>query len=142
MNPEIRQYMVSRPRVVEAGMSVIQAFSIMKDTGYHHLPVVEHGTLVGIISDRDILGALTPLPKEIPSVQDTMSREPLSVSQETPLRETLVQMAARNEHCAVIRDQAERVVGIFTARDALIVLAAFLKWQESEGEAAAEFSSR
>ena len=28
--------------------------------GFHHLPVMDKGELIGIISDRDVLGALSP----------------------------------------------------------------------------------
>ncbi len=40
---------------IAPGRSVDEAISLMEDFEIHHLPVVDHGTVVGMLSDRDLL---------------------------------------------------------------------------------------
>ncbi len=49
-----RDLMTREPVVVEVGRSLAEAARLMHDFDLRHLPVVEHGTLVGMLSDRDL----------------------------------------------------------------------------------------
>jgi len=49
--------MTRNPDSVRAGTSVADALRLMEDGGYRHLPVVEGGRLVGMVSRRDFFGA-------------------------------------------------------------------------------------
>jgi CBS domain-containing protein len=49
--------MTRNPNSVRAGTSVADALRLMEDGGYRHLPVVEGGRLVGMVSRRDFFGA-------------------------------------------------------------------------------------
>ena len=50
----VRQWMANDPVVVEPGTEVHQARATMQRNGIRHLPVVQEGVLVGIVSDRDV----------------------------------------------------------------------------------------
>ncbi|MHB8611268.1 MAG: CBS domain-containing protein [Candidatus Dormibacteraceae bacterium] len=53
----IRHWMAHKPITVEPVVAVEQALQIMIEKHFRHLPVVENGLLVGIVSIRDLSGA-------------------------------------------------------------------------------------
>jgi CBS domain-containing protein len=50
------EVMTKNPDTIEADDYAIQALSRMSERGYRHLPVLDQGRLVGIVSRRDFLG--------------------------------------------------------------------------------------
>ncbi|MGH6931663.1 MAG: CBS domain-containing protein [Dongiaceae bacterium] len=48
--------MTAKPDTIAADATAIDALRRMQDGGYRHLPVVDHGRIVGIISRRDFFG--------------------------------------------------------------------------------------
>ena len=88
---------------------------------------VEKGKLVGVISDRDA-GAAGNLPEAVSTrVKDVMKFNVYSVTPETPLAPVVTQMAEKKYGSTIVKDAAGKPVGIFTAIDALKVLATLLK---------------
>ena len=57
-NTVVADYMSPEPIVVEADTSVGEATRVMVDAGIRHLPVLERGRMVGVMSMRDILAEL------------------------------------------------------------------------------------
>jgi len=51
----VREWMTPDPITGEADMPAARAAEIMLDRGFRHLPVVENGRAVGIVSVRDVL---------------------------------------------------------------------------------------
>jgi CBS domain-containing protein len=65
----VADYMSAEPIVVDADATVAEASRVMIDAGIRHLPVLDHGRMVGVMSMRDILAELLwthNLPDEIP----------------------------------------------------------------------------
>ena len=56
----VAEVMSTGPRYVTLGDHVETALEVMLEAGIRHLPVVEEGELVGIVSIRDLAGALVP----------------------------------------------------------------------------------
>jgi CBS domain-containing protein len=52
---EVADYMTPDPVVVGPGASVEEAAELMVTAGVRHLPVVDRGQLVGVVSIRDIV---------------------------------------------------------------------------------------
>ena len=50
------EVMTKDPDTIEADDYAIEALSRMSERGYRHLPVLDNGRLVGIVSRRDFLG--------------------------------------------------------------------------------------
>jgi len=124
----IREHMTPAPRAIDCHCSIAEALELMTAIGAHHLPVVERGALIGVVSERDLLRLRTLKPAvepEVLSVGQAMSPEPYAVGPEVPLERVLHEMARRGLGCALIVSDGE-VRGIFTARDALRLLAALL----------------
>src|SRR5687768_10792905 len=51
----VAAYMTAEPVKVDAEMDVAVAAATMADLGVRHLPVMDHGRLVGMVSSRDLL---------------------------------------------------------------------------------------
>jgi CBS domain-containing protein len=50
--------MSKEPRYLTAGEDVAGAVDVMLDVGVRHLPVLDEGDVVGIVSMRDLMGLL------------------------------------------------------------------------------------
>jgi acetoin utilization protein AcuB len=106
-------------------VSLREAKRVMRANSIRHLPVLEHGTLVGIVSERDVqmVEALvrgTPL-SDVPCEQ-AMSQAVYTVSPSTPLQVAARHMAEHRLGSAVVM-KGSKVVGVFTTTDALAALA-------------------
>lgn len=60
----IKDWMATTILTVDANTSVMRATRIMKENNIRRLPVLSHGKLVGIVTDRDLKEA-SPLPPRI-----------------------------------------------------------------------------
>ena len=122
--PSIADYMTPGPELIEPHEPLPRALKVMREHEIRHLPVTEHGKLVGVLSKRDV-GLVTTLahaPPDAITVEDAMSEHPYTVTPDTPLNEVARVMAERKLGSAVIVDRGE-VVGVFTTVDALNALA-------------------
>jgi acetoin utilization protein AcuB len=128
--PCVGDLMTRTPVVVEVDAAVVEAQDLMVDHEIRHLPVVEAGQLVGIVSDRD-LAALENDADAAPlassrRVREICSLDHYSVSPETPLDDVLLHMAEQRIGSVVVAE-AEKVIGAFTATDACRVFAEHLR---------------
>jgi acetoin utilization protein AcuB len=101
----------------------------MRTHQIRHLPVVENGKLVGIVSNRDLYLMETfpdARPEEI-FIEEAMSADVYSVGLDEPLDQVVEEMAKRKLGAAVVLDGRGGVDGIFTSVDALQVLAEVLQ---------------
>jgi CBS domain-containing protein len=55
---KVREIMTTKVLYVEASQSVEECMALMNEKGIRHLPVYENGTLLGLISIRDVLRAI------------------------------------------------------------------------------------
>jgi CBS domain-containing protein len=60
----VSNWMTPDPDVLSPTVEVEDAAEWLLATGYRHLPVVEDGALLGIVSIKDVLWALDPAQKE------------------------------------------------------------------------------
>lgn len=124
----VQQHMTLSPQVVSSGQTLAQAHQIMREQNIRHLPVVDDGRLVGVVSQRDLylLETLQGVDPGAETVEEAMSPEPFAVSPDAPLDEVALTMAKHKYGSAVVVDQGV-VVGLFTTVDALRALAALLR---------------
>lgn len=120
----IQQCMTRTPHTVGDYISLAVAKKIMADFGIRHLPVQNQAKIVGIISERDIhlAYALSPKASEL-SVKDVMTEQPYCVTGECSVAQVAAEMAKHRYGCAIVENENGRAVGIFTAVDALNLLA-------------------
>lgn len=123
----VSRYMTPHPHAVERRTSIASARELMTRYQIRHLPVIEDGCLVGILSDRDlsVLEAGT-LDDEHTPVVDAVSPCTCVVTMETSLEEVAERMAAGKLGSVVVVGPYG-IEGIFTATDAARVLAMVLR---------------
>jgi acetoin utilization protein AcuB len=119
----IKHWMSASPHSVGREQPLSVAHRAMREHGLRHLPVLEHGKLVGIVSQRDLyfLESIQGVDLDTDRVEDAMSQEVYTVPAESRLEDVIPEMHARKYGCVVVAD-ADKVVGVFTTTDALEVL--------------------
>jgi acetoin utilization protein AcuB len=121
--PVVRQFMTPAPHTIGPTRSLAVARHMMQEHGIRHLPVLDGGRIVGLLSERDLLLVET-VPNVNPTnvrVEEAMVQEVLTVEPDTPVAEVVERMLERKAGSAVVCD-GDRVVGVFTTIDALAAL--------------------
>jgi acetoin utilization protein AcuB len=120
----VQDVMTPQPLTIGRGESLATAREMMQVHRCRHLPVLEHGELVGVMTERDLylLETVAGLDLAGDDVSDAMTTDAYAVPPDAPLSEVARQMATERYGCAVVIERG-RVIGIFTTTDALRVLA-------------------
>jgi len=127
----VADIMTPKPRTVPPGASLDEAMGLMDDGDLRHLPVVDDGRLVGVLSDRDLLeatGWLTPDESELreyaahggddDSVADVMHPEVLTVTPQDSIVTLSLDIVLRGIGCMPVVEDGQ-LVGIVTEIDLL-----------------------
>ncbi|HJL14340.1 MAG TPA: CBS domain-containing protein [Sandaracinaceae bacterium LLY-WYZ-13_1] len=119
--------MTESPHTIGKDQTLDKASEVMREGGIRHLPVLDGGQLLGIVSTRDVylIETLQDVDPAKVTVEEAMSAEPYAVSPDTPLKEVAETMAEHKYGAAVVME-GRKVVGIFTTVDACRVLASKL----------------
>jgi acetoin utilization protein AcuB len=125
LTPPVSRYMTIAPATIAADAGLGEAVAAMRGTRIRHLPVLDGGRLVGLVSDRD-LELLSSLRAEAVSppaltVRDAMTTKIYTVREDAPLVDVVATMAERRLGSAIVT-RGDRIVGIFTTVDALLAL--------------------
>jgi acetoin utilization protein AcuB len=126
--PTVRQYMTPAPCTIARNQPLTIAHRIMREHGIGHLPVVDGGVVIGMLSERDVL-LVESLPGANPTdlrVEEAMAPDPYLVTPDTPVAEVARGLMQRRTSSA-IAIEGDRPVGVFTAVDALQVLTDLLQ---------------
>jgi acetoin utilization protein AcuB len=121
----VRDIMTSPAIVIPAATTLQDAYRTMREKGIRHLPVVEAGALVGVVTDRDLrlaTSALAPSPFPPGSpVSTVMSHPPRTANPADPVEDAARVMREHKIGCLPIVDEG-RVAGIITGLDLLDAL--------------------
>jgi acetoin utilization protein AcuB len=140
----VQDWMTRNPITLSPEATVAEALTLCRERRIRHIPTLEEGRLVGIVSDRDLRDASPALGdperartlQEIP-VADVMSREVITVDPQDSIENAAQQMyELKIESLPVVSEGAvagagstvaeEEVLGIVTSSDvmrALVTLA-------------------
>ena len=133
--PSVRSVMTQFPHFVEVDESLLSARVLMVEHDVRHLPVQDQGTLVGILTDRDLKRALDPdlrlPPKEELFVNDIFEPEPYVVEGLEPLDTVLDYMATHHIGSALVTKD-KKLVGIITTIDACRLFCEHLRSVDSK----------
>lgn len=123
MSPLIERFMTRTVHTIGASSSLSEAHRMMNEHSIRHLPVLEAGRLVGMVSQRDLhlIETLQGVQPQEVTVEEAMSQDVYAVAPDTPLAEVARTMAAHKYGSAVVLLEG-RVQGIFTTVDALAAL--------------------
>lgn len=118
--------MTRNPKTVSPDDPLSFAAGILREHRFHHLPVVQGGRLVGILSDTDLRNAtFTAIPAQGDGgpagdrpVREAMRTEVWSVTPEDSVEDALL-ILAREKFGALPVLSGDRLVGIITRADLL-----------------------
>ena len=137
MNTENRTYvrdiMQEKIVTISAGDTLSTVEDIMTLGGVRHMPVVHRGTLVGVVSQRDLLRAslsnLTEFGTEqrraflqVVEITRVMSAPPVVISPDATIEQAARVLADRKIGCLPVLD-GEALVGMVTETDVLAYFA-------------------
>jgi acetoin utilization protein AcuB len=125
--PVISHYMTRQPWTVRPGASLAQASELMRDHGVRHLPVLDGGELVGLLSERDASLYERAARDANATVEDAMTVDVYAVHADAALAEVADAMARHKYGSVVVIDRRGHVEGIFTTVDAMRALADALR---------------
>jgi CBS domain-containing protein len=128
----IEQIMTKAPFTIEASRSVGAVLSLFREHDISHVPIMENGQLVGVVSTQDIIENVFQ-PNQRQTIGDVkgekiqtlsipakgvMTSPVVTVTPETTLKEAENKMHNFNVHCLVVMAK-ERLGGIATKTDFL-----------------------
>ena len=125
--PAIDRYMTKQPWTLSGDATMADARRLMTAQHIRHIPIMDRGKLVGIVTDRDLRWAETMPDPDALSLEDVMIRDVFTVLIDAPADTVVEAMAARKCGSAVVVDRNGDVAGIFTANDALQFFAELLR---------------
>ncbi len=143
----VEDLMTSKVFTVEQHDLIDRVFFLIHYERIRHLPVVEKGKVIGIVSDRDLYKALGPksnsnaieaptgtgtaelhvIPKK---VQHIMHRGVITVTPETYASEAAAKMAENKIGALPVVDKDNKLVGILSSTDILRVFSKIEKASE------------
>lgn len=133
MTHVVDDFMTHTVHTIGTQSPLSEAHRLMNEHAIRHLPVLEGGRLVGVVSMRDLhlIETLKGVdPKEVP-VEEAMAQEAYTVSPGTELLEVARTMAMHKYGSAVVARDGH-VEGIFTTIDALKALETLLSAPETK----------
>ncbi len=124
----VSDIMSSPVKCVHMDTSVLTAKRMFDKERIHHFVIKENDQVVGVVSDRDILHAISPFlgNKMMARAQDEqtlrlrihkiMSRELVTIEVDTSIVQACEKMLKENVSCIIVYDN-EQLAGILTMRD-------------------------
>ena len=129
---KISSIMTEKVIAIDMDVTLQAICGIFEDKKFHHLLVVEDGELRGVISDRDVLKALSPF-VNTPSEQgkdlatlrkrahQIMSRKPATITKDASAKDAIRLMFQKNISCLPVVSSDGKIEGIVTRKDLLDV---------------------
>ena len=126
--PPVSRYMTNHPWSIDRTATLADAHRQMREHAVRHLPVMDHGTLCGIVSDRDLrlIEAVVGAEPDATLVEDAMTERPFVVTSDTSVDE-VVEIMGEKKYGSVVVMGRDGIEGIFTAVDACRALAQILR---------------
>jgi acetoin utilization protein AcuB len=120
----VREYMTAGAHSIGPQQTLAVAHRLMREHQIRHLPVLDAGKLVGVVSDRDLhlVETLEDVDPDSVPVEDAMTEQPYAVEPDAALETVARTMAEHKYGCAVVVSGG-KLLGVFTTTDALRALA-------------------
>lgn len=118
--PSISKFMTTLPHTIGVDQSLMKANQMMSELRVRHLPVLDGGKLVGVLSDRDVklVESFKDVDPAEVKVEEAFSPDPYIAAPTSSLADVCAEMARHKYGCVLICDN-HKLVGIFTWVDAL-----------------------
>jgi acetoin utilization protein AcuB len=123
--PTVKEFMTPSPLTIAPTQSLAEAHKVMREHQVRHLPVLDGGHVVGMVSQRDLF-LVESLPGATPNevqVEEAMVEDLFTVAPDAPIGEVVEQMIEKKLGSAIVREaDGDKVLGVFTTIDALRAL--------------------
>lgn len=127
--PLVRDFMTPNPTTMTADQPLLQAVLTMRSLSIRHLPIVQDGKLVGLITDRDVARVSPSILSAVSQdeynqvfeqtmIQRVMCKRPIGVQPDQPLADAVNLLHENKWGCLPVVED-EIVVGIITVNDIL-----------------------
>ncbi len=137
----VRHWMTRDPIVVEADTPFLEARLVLKKRHIRHLPVVDGGTLIGVVTDRDLKEAAPSAATGLDvyelnylllkmTVRELIKRAPVTIKPDDAIETAALLMRDNKIGCLPVVDDTGRLLGLITETDMLGVMVDIL----GEGE--------
>jgi acetoin utilization protein AcuB len=117
--------MTPQPYTVNPDASVDEALGLMREHGVRHLPVLDKGKVVGLVTDNDLRSAWVPSLLSDLTVADLMNTTPVLVQADKTVYEA-ARLMHNHKLTGLMVVEAGRLVGIITLADMLKVFVELL----------------
>jgi CBS domain-containing protein len=126
----ISQLMTTHVRTLDVNAKLSEARRVLSQERIHHLPIVEHGAVVGLLSSRDLVGILREAEAggsesvdavldRSSSIRRAMSKPLVTLRPDDPLERAIDLIADGSIHSLLVLDADRRLAGIVTDTDLL-----------------------
>lgn len=123
----VSNVMTSQVRTAEPGQRLPEIWQMLMDERCHHIPVIDGGVPVGMLSARDLVavarkqeaGARTSDLYESSSAKDVMSTDLQTVRTDDSVDVAIDRIGRGDIHALIVLDDADRLAGIVTHHDLL-----------------------
>ncbi len=116
---QIREIMTQTPDVIEAGTPILEAARIMRDLNIGALPVSRQETVVGFLTDRDLVVRALADNRSLSDtkVEDIMTEKVYAITQDSDLDQAVQTMEQMKVRRLLVTDENGQVVGIVSTGD-------------------------
>jgi len=123
----VKDFMSASPITINADTPILEALNIMRKRKVHQLPVMDHGKLVGLVTERELL-KVSPSPATTLSVfemnyllskmtvREVLVKDPITVEPSCTIEEAALQMRQHHVRSLLVVD-GEKLQGIITQTD-------------------------
>lgn len=129
----VEEFTTPNPVTAVENATIDELQALMREHGIRHVPIVNGGAVIGIVSDRDVkvVQGLNFNEKNIVRAGDIMVRNPITVGAGAPLDEVAFEMSKKKIGSVIVNDESDQFLGIFTVTDALNALIEIVRGESS-----------
>ena len=139
---KVSDWMTRNPITIDAGATIIEAIHLLKEKNIRRLPVMRHGKLVGIVTERMLLTFSPGKSSSLDTwelhyllartpVSEAMNPKPHTVTPETDISDAAGLIRDRKLNGVTVVNEQGDLVGILTTTNALEALIWFAKNAET-----------
>lgn len=126
----VRDFMTPDPVISDPETSIHDALAAMELHGVRHLPIMADGALVGVVSDRDLVGEIgfsfyswsNPGSLRETRLAEVMQKNVITVRPDDPVIAAAVELSAQGIGCLPVMESG-KLVGIVSETDLLRLVA-------------------
>lgn len=131
MDIKVEEYTSSSLVTIDLNDTLEDALKKMQSNEIRHLPVVENGIIIGIVSERDLMANYGKPWSTHLRVKEIMSTDLLYAHVNDSLGQVAYKLSKDKKGSAIVLDEDGELYGIFTTTDALNALVEMISTDES-----------